>query len=146
MLQMRCCPPGKKSQQRCPRPEKIHLMVTFPASLKKMIFIVENMAFLLKYHIDRRPRKSSRSRHRRCSLREGALRNVVKFTGKDLCQGLFFNEVTCIRPATLLKKRLWRSRFPVNIAKFLRTLFLQNTSGRLLLEFQWSSVLLWRLW
>ena len=36
-------------------------------------------------------------------------------------------------PATLLKKRLWYRCFPVNFVKFLRTSFLQNTSGRLLL-------------
>ena len=36
--------------------------------------------------------------------------------------------------ATLLKKRLWHMCFPVNFAKFLRTSFLQNTSGRLLLN------------
>ena len=35
--------------------------------------------------------------------------------------------------ATLLKKRLWHRCFPVNFAKFLRTLFSQNTSGQLLL-------------
>ena len=33
----------------------------------------------------------------------------------------------------ILKKRLWHRCFPVNFAKFLRTPFLQNTSGRLLL-------------
>ena len=32
-----------------------------------------------------------------------------------------------------IKKRLWHRCFPVNFAKFLRTSFLQNTSGRLLL-------------
>ena len=37
------------------------------------------------------------------------------------------------RPATLLKKRLQHRCFPVNFAKFLRTPFLRNTSGRLLL-------------
>ena len=31
----------------------------------------------------------------------------------------------------LLKKRLWHRYFPVNLAKFLRTPFLQKTSGRL---------------
>ena len=31
-----------------------------------------------------------------------------------------------------VKKRLWYRCFPVNFAKFLRTSFLQNTSGRLL--------------
>ena len=38
-----------------------------------------------------------------------------------------------LRPATLLKKRLWQRCFCINFAKFLRTPFLQNTSGRLLL-------------
>ena len=33
------------------------------------------------------------------------------------------------RPVTLLIKRLWHRCFPVNFAKFLRILFLQNTSG-----------------
>ena len=40
-----------------------------------------------------------------------------------------------LRPATLLKKKLWHRCFPVNFAKFLKTLFLENTSGRLLLRF-----------
>ena len=37
---------AKKKQRQ------IHLKVTFAASLKKMIFILENMVFLLKYHVD----------------------------------------------------------------------------------------------
>ena len=28
----------------------------------------------------------------RCSVRKGALRNFTKFTGKYLCQSLFFNK------------------------------------------------------
>ena len=56
-----------------------------------------------------------------------------KIHRKNLCQSLVFNKVAGPRPATLLKKRLWHSCFPVNFAKFLRTPFLQNTSGRLLL-------------
>ena len=39
-----------------------------------------------------------------------------------------------LRPATLLKKRLWHRCFPTNFVKFLRTPFSQNTSGRLLLN------------
>ena len=38
-----------------------------------------------------------------------------------------------LKPATLLKKRLWHKCFPVNFAKFLRKSFFQNTSGWLLL-------------
>ena len=62
-------------------------------------------------------------------------RNFAKFTGKHLCQSLFFNKVAGLRPATLLKKRLWHRCFPVNFPKFLGTPFLQNTSRRLLLKF-----------
>ena len=47
---------------------------------------------------------------------KGVLRKIAKFTGKPLCQSL--------RPATLLKKRLWNSCFPVSFTKFLRTAFL----------------------
>ena len=40
-----------------------------------------------------------------------------------------FNKTACLRPATLLKKRLCHRCFPVNFAKFSRTSFLQKTSG-----------------
>ena len=69
-----------------------------------------------------------RSSHRRCSIKNCVLRNFSKFTGKHLCQSHL-----CQRSATLLEKRLWHRCFLVNFDKFLRTLFLQNTSGRLLL-------------
>ena len=55
--------------------------------------------------------------------KKGVLRNFTKFTGKHLCQSLFFNKVAGLRPATLLKKRLWHRCFPVNFVKFLRTPF-----------------------
>ena len=38
-------------------------------------------------------------------------------------QSLFFNKVAGLRPANLLKKRLWHRHFPVNFSKFLRTPF-----------------------
>ena len=61
------------------------------------------------------------------------LKNFTKFTGKHLCQSLFFNNVTGQGPPTLLKKSLWHRCFPVNFAKFLRTPILQNISGGLFL-------------
>ena len=64
-----------------------------------------------------------RSSQQRCSVRIGVLRNFTKFTGKHLCQSLFFNKVAGLRPATLFKKKLWRRCFPVNSVKFLRTHF-----------------------
>ena len=60
------------------------------------------------------------------------LANFTKFTEKHLCQSLLFNRVAGLRAATLLKKRLWHRRFSVNFVEFLRTPFLQNSSGRLL--------------
>ena len=77
-----------------------------------------------------------RSSHQRCSVRKDVLRNFAKFRGKYLCQVLYFNKVADSEPAALLKKRPWRSCFPVNFAKFLKTPFSQNTSGRLLLDKQ----------
>ena len=62
-----------------------------------------------------------------CSLK------LTNSKGKHLCQSLFCTNVAGLRPAILFKKRLWHRYFSVNFAKFLRTLFLQNTSGRLLL-------------
>ena len=50
--------------------------------------------------------------------KKDVFRNFTKFTGKHLCQSHFFNKV-----AGILKKRLWHRCFPVNFAKFLRTLF-----------------------
>ena len=81
------------------------------------------------------------------------MRNLAKFAGKHLCQSLFFNKVVGLqicnfikkklwhgcfpvnfaRPTTLLNKRFWHRCFPANFAKFLRTPFLQNTHGWLLL-------------
>ena len=65
--------------------------------------------------------------------KKGALKNFTKFTGKHLCQSLFFNKVAGLRRATLLNKILWHRYFPVNFAKLLRTSFSQSTFGRLLL-------------
>ena len=56
-------------------------------------------------------------------IQSDVLRNSAKFTGKHLCQSLFFNEVAGLWPPTLLKKKLWHRCFPVNFVKFLRTPF-----------------------
>ena len=37
-------------------------------------------------------------------MRKGVFRNFAKFTGKQLCQSIFFNKVAGLRHATLLKK------------------------------------------
>ena len=61
--------------------------------------------------------------HQKCSETKGVLRNFSKFT-ETLVPDLFLNKVAGLnrlRPATILKKRLWHRCFPVNFEKFLRT-------------------------
>ena len=70
------------------------------------------------------------------------LRNFAKFTGKHLFQILFFDKIAGLRPATLLKKKLWHRCFPVNFVKFLRTPFLREHLRWLLLFFLSVSLLL----
>ena len=72
-----------------------------------------------------------RSSHQRCSIKKGVFRNFTKLTEKHLYQSLFFNKG--LRPATLLKKRLWCRCFPVNFAKFLRNPFYKEHLWWLLL-------------
>ena len=74
--------------------------------------------------------RTCRSSRPEVFCRNGILSNLAKFTGKHLCQSLYFDKVG---PATILKKSLWHRCVPVNFAKFLRTPFLQKTSGQLLL-------------
>ena len=46
-----------------------------------------------------------RNSHQRCFVKNVALKNFAKFTGKHLCRSCFFNKVADLRPATLLKIR-----------------------------------------
>ena len=84
------------------------------------------------------PRQCSthRSSHRKCSMIKDNLENFTKLTGKHLFQSLFL---------------IWHRCFPVRFAKFSRTSFLQNTSGRLLLypcsiwhHIWWGIICLWQ--
>ena len=47
-------------------------------------------------------------------------KSSIKFTGKHLCQGLFFNMVAGLRPKILFKRHRC---FPLNFVKLLRMLF-----------------------
>ena len=64
----------------------------------------------------------NRSSRAEVFYKKNVLKNFPKFTGKHLCQSLFFDKVA--GPATLLKKKLWHRCFPVNFGKFLRSAFL----------------------
>ena len=66
-----------------------------------------------------------RSSHLEMFCKKSALRNFAKFTGKHLCQDLFFDKVAGLR--------LWHRCFSVNFVKFLRTHFLTEHVQWLLL-------------
>ena len=76
-----------------------------------------------------------RSSHPEVFCKKGVLINFTKFTRKHLCQGLFYNKVAGLSPATLSKKRLWHRCFPVIFVKFLRIPFLTEHLCWLLLCF-----------
>ena len=66
--------------------------------------------------------------------KKGVLRYFAIFTGKHLCQSLFFNKIAGLRPATLLTKKPWHRCFSVNFATFLRTpIFLEHLRWLLLI-------------
>ena len=67
---------------------------------------------------------------RRCSIKKDVSRNFAKFSGKHLCQSLFFNEVAA---CNFIKKEALAQVFLVNFAKFLRTYFLTEHLPWLLL-------------
>ena len=105
----------------------IILAISHLARCMCMYFFEINIAIAIFCFVICRSFSSIRSIHRICSVRKGVLRNFAKFTGKHLCQSLFFKKETLAR------------RFPVNFTKFVRTSFLQNTSWRLILTCQWHN-------
>ena len=68
-------------------------------------------------------KRNTRSSRPEVFCKKSVLRNFTKFTGKRLCQSLFFDKVAGLRLATLLKERLWHSCLPVSFVKLLRIPF-----------------------
>ena len=78
-----------------------------------------------------------RNSHWKCSVKKSVLRNFAKFTGKYLCQSLFFNKVAAcnfIENETL--KQVFSCEF-CEISK--NTIFIEHP-GRLLLNIQWFDI------
>ena len=70
---------------------------------------------------------NTRSSYRSCSVRKDVLRNFPKFTGKYICQSLFF------------KKETVAQVFSCEFCEISKNAFLQNTSWRLLLQRAWHN-------
>ena len=99
--------------------DNIWILQACPWSSKKnaTMQIRKNLIKLHKSYI-------GRSSHRRCSVGKGVLRNFTKFTGKHLCQSLYFN---------YFKIETLAQVFFCEFCEISKNTFLQNTSGRLLL-------------
>ena len=76
--------------------------------------------------------KTCRSLKRRAIFRSSRpevffKKDFLRNFAEQLRWSLFFNKVAGLRPATLLKKRLWRRCFSLNFMKYLRTpLFIKH--------------------
>ena len=69
----------------------------------------------------------SRSSQWRCYVKKNMFLETSQNSQENTCAGASF--LIKLKPATLLRKRLWHRCFPVNFAKLLRASFLQNTLG-----------------
>ena len=59
----------------------------------------------------------------KCSVKKVFL-EISEHSQENTCARVsFFNKIAGLKPATLLKKRLWHRCFPMNAVKFLRTPF-----------------------
>ena len=56
-------------------------------------------------------------------MKKGVLRNFTEFTGKHLCQSLFFNKVAFLRLATLLKKETLAQVFFCKFCEISKNIF-----------------------
>ena len=70
--------------------------------------------------------RNNRSSHQRCSMKKGIVKNFTTFTGKHLCQSLFFNKVTGLRLATLLKKETLTQVFSREFCKILKNTYFEE--------------------
>ena len=75
----------------------INFVIGLSFLIKPFSYMTKNLEQKLKYL------KNQSSRLKVFCIKS-VLRNFAKFTGKHLCQSLFFNKIAGVRPATLLKK------------------------------------------
>ena len=59
------------------------------------------------------------SSHQRCYMKKGVLKNFPKFTGKHLCQSLFFNKVVGLTPLAQV--------FPCEFCEISKNIFFYRT-------------------
>ena len=93
------------------------------------VFCSEVMKNQVAFYLVTEPRYFSEHKEAvagRCSLRKVFL-EISQNSQENTCASLCFKKVAGLRPATLLKQRLWRRCFLVNFGKFPRKFFFHRT-------------------
>ena len=65
------------------------------------------------------PLVHGRSSRQRCSVKKGVLRNIAKFTRKQLCQSRFLNKVAC----NVIKKEILPQMLSCEFCKISKNTF-----------------------
>ena len=94
-------------------------------NLSQKVFLYNKIFMFLQVVFIKCEQLTDRSSRLEVFCKKGVLGNFTKFTGKHR-----------LRPAALLKKRLWRRCFLVSFAKFLRKIFYRTTPGDCFCTFQ----------
>ena len=90
-------------------------------------------------------RAFNRSSHQRCSVKKGALRKFTKFTGKNLCQCLFFNKVAGLSPraCNFIKKETLSQVFSCEFYEISKNTFFTEhllvTASHLTTKLMWNT-------
>ena len=80
------------------KPKLLKLMSMYHFYIKGSVVIFQERSDIHKFlsfsamNFDKILKFISRSSHLRCSVKKGVFKNFAKFTGKQLCQSLFFNK------------------------------------------------------
>ena len=64
-----------------------------------------------------------RSSHCSCSVKKGALKNLLKFPGKHLCQSLLFNKVASLKTCNFIKKETMAQVFSCEFGEISKDVF-----------------------
>ena len=73
--------------------------------------------------------RMKRSSHPEVFCKKVVLRNFAKFTGKDLCQSLFFNKVASLETCNFIKKETSAQVFSCEFCEISKNTFLHRTLG-----------------
>ena len=87
--------------------------------LKIRNFHISNQTFILQ--------GLSEAVAQRCFIKIGVLKNFAKFTGKHLCQNLFFNKAAGLRAPTLKKKKALAQVFSCEFCEIYKNIYFYRT-------------------